>query len=136
MAYPTSSEARCWWAIICTAYREGLVAAEFLSGKLKWQDKALGPSSVAYADGHLYMHAENGDAALVEATPEGYREKDASRPPDQPQRRNRGEKSWTHPVIANGRLTYATSARYGSTISESLKAPGNSNRSRNHFDFL
>ena len=84
--------------------REGLVAAEFLSGKLKWQDKALGPCSVAYADGHLYMHAENGDVALVEATPEGYREKGRFTPPDQPQRRNRGEKSWTHPVIANGRL--------------------------------
>jgi len=83
---------------------EGLVAAEFLSGKLKWQDKALGPGSVAYADGHLYLHGENGEVALVEATPEGYREKGRFTPPDQPKRSNRGEKAWTYPVIANGKL--------------------------------
>jgi outer membrane protein assembly factor BamB len=83
---------------------EGLVAAEFLSGKLKWQDKALGPGSVTYADGHLYLHGENGDVALVEATPEGYREKGRFAPPDQPKHSNRGEKAWTYPVIANGRL--------------------------------
>jgi outer membrane protein assembly factor BamB len=84
--------------------REGLVAAEFLSGKLKWQDKSLGAGSIAYADGRLYLHGENGDVALIEATPEGYREKGRFTPQDQPKRVNRGEKAWTYPVIANGRL--------------------------------
>lgn len=83
---------------------EGLVAAEFLSGKLKWQDKTLGQGSVAYADGHLYLHGENGEVSLVEATPEAYREKGRFTPPDQPKRNNQGEKAWAYPVIANGRL--------------------------------
>ncbi len=83
---------------------EGLVAAEFLSGKLKWQDKALGPGSVAFADGYLYLHGENGDVALVEATPEAYREKGHFTPPDQPKHRSAQEKAWTYPVIANGML--------------------------------
>lgn len=54
---------------------DGLVAAEFLSGKLKWEDKTLGQGSVACADGRLYVHGENGEVALVEATPEAYPEK-------------------------------------------------------------
>jgi outer membrane protein assembly factor BamB len=83
---------------------EGLVAAEFLTGKLKWQEKSIGPGSVAYADGRLYLHGENGDVALIEATPEAYREKGRFTPPDRPKHNNRGEKAWTYPVIANGRL--------------------------------
>ena len=83
---------------------EGLVAAEFLSGKLKWEDKTLGQGSVAYADGHLYLHGENGEVSLVEATPEAYREKGRFTPPDQPKRNNQREKAWAYPVIANGRL--------------------------------
>jgi outer membrane protein assembly factor BamB len=83
---------------------EGLVVAEFLTGKVMWQEKGIGPGSVAYADGHLYLHGENGDVALIEATPESYREKGRFTPPAQPKHRNQGEKSWTYPVIANGRL--------------------------------
>ncbi len=85
----------------------GLVAAEFATGKVKWQAECIGRGSVAYADGMLYLHGENGDLALVEATPEGYREKGRFTPPNQPKRKRLGpmpEKSWTYPVIANGRL--------------------------------
>ena len=85
----------------------GLVAVEFATGKVKWQAESIGSGSVAYADGHLYLHGENGDVALVEATPEGYREKGRFTPPAQPKRNKLGpypEKAWTYPVIANGRL--------------------------------
>ncbi len=85
----------------------GLVAVEFATGKVKWQAECIGRSSVAYADGLLFLHGENGDVALVEATPEGYREKGRFTPPAQPKRKRLGpmpEKSWTYPVIANGRL--------------------------------
>ena len=84
-----------------------LVAVEFTTGKAKWQAESIGSCSVAYADGHLYLHGENGDVALVEATPEGYREKGRFTPPAQPKRNRLGpypEKAWTYPVIANGRL--------------------------------
>ena len=83
---------------------EGLVAAEFLSGNIKWQEKSYGPSSIASVDGLLFLHGENGEVALVEASPTGYREKGRFTPPDPPKRRNAGEKSWAYPVVAGGRL--------------------------------
>jgi outer membrane protein assembly factor BamB len=86
---------------------EGLVAVEFATGKVKWQGEGIGRGSVAYADGQIYIHGENGDVALVEATAEAYREKGRFTPPAQPKRKRLGpypEKAWTYPVIANGRL--------------------------------
>ena len=85
----------------------GLVAAEFKKGKVKWESEGIGRGSVAYADGLLFLHGENGAVALVEATPEEYREKGRFTPPAQPKRNKLGpypEKAWTYPVIANGRL--------------------------------
>jgi outer membrane protein assembly factor BamB len=84
-----------------------LVAAEFTTGKMKWQAESLGWASIAYADGHLYIHGVNGDFALVEATPEGYREKGRFTPPAQPKKKQVGqfpEMAFAYPVIANGRL--------------------------------
>ena len=49
------------------------------------------------------MHGENGDVALVEATPEAYREKGRFTPPDPPKHSSR-EMAWAYPVVANGRL--------------------------------
>jgi len=83
---------------------EGLVAAEFLSGNLKWQEKSYGASSIAAADGLLYLHGENGEVALVEASPASYREKGRFTPPEPPKHCNAGEKSWAYPVVAGGRL--------------------------------
>jgi outer membrane protein assembly factor BamB len=86
---------------------EGLVAVEFATGQIKWQAESIGRGSVAYADGHIYVHGENGDVALAEATPEAYREKGRFTPPAQPKRNKLGpfpEKAWTYPVIAHGRL--------------------------------
>jgi outer membrane protein assembly factor BamB len=81
-----------------------LQCVEFKTGKVKWSDRAVGPGSVCYADGHLYVHGENNDVALVEATPEGYREKGRFTPPDQPDRGR--SKAWAYPVVANGRLYF------------------------------
>ena len=84
-----------------------LVAAEFATGKVKWQADSIGWASVAYADGHLYLHGINGEVALVEATPEGYREKGRFSPPAQPKKKQAGpfpEAAFAYPVIANGRL--------------------------------
>ena len=84
-----------------------LVAGEFTTGKMKWQAESLGWASVAYADGHLYIHGVNGDLALVEATPEGYRERGRFTPPAQPKKKQVGqfpEMAFSYPVIADGRL--------------------------------
>ena len=82
-----------------------LVSAEFKTGQIKWAERSVAPGAVAYADGRLYLHGESGEMALVEATPEAYREHGRFTPPNPPKRRaNAGEKAWAYPVIANGRL--------------------------------
>ncbi len=90
-----------------TPTRGPLVAVEFTTGKVKWKAESFGMSSVAYADGHLYIHDEKGDYVLVEATSEGYREKGRFTPPNPPQKKEAGqlaEKAFAYPVIASGRL--------------------------------
>jgi outer membrane protein assembly factor BamB len=84
-----------------------LVAVEFTTGKVKWKAESIGRVSIAYADGLLYLHGLDGDVALVEATPEGYREKSRFTPPAQPKHKQVGtypEQAFAYPVIANGRL--------------------------------
>ncbi len=83
---------------------KGMVAAEFLTGKIKWQAPAVGPGAVQYADGLLYVHGENGEVALVEASPDAYREKGRFTPSSPPKRVRSREMAWTYPVVANGRL--------------------------------
>jgi outer membrane protein assembly factor BamB len=81
---------------------QGLLSAEFASGNVKWQERSVGAASLCAAEGLLYLHGENGEVALVEASPEAYREKGRFTPPDQPERGP--SKAWTYPVVANGKL--------------------------------
>jgi len=83
---------------------QAYLCVDFASGTVKWEDRALAPAASCYADGRLYLHGENGDVALVEPTPEAYREKGRITPPEQPKRLNAMEKPWAYPVVANGRL--------------------------------
>lgn len=79
-----------------------LMCLEYATGRVVWENRSLGAASLAYADGNLYVHGENGDVALVEATPKAYTEKGRFTPPDAPERRQ--AKAWAYPVVANGRL--------------------------------
>jgi outer membrane protein assembly factor BamB len=83
---------------------QALLCTEFTTGQVKWEDRALGAASICYADGRLYCHGENGEVALVEATPEAYREKGRFTPEDAPKHSNPMEKAWAYPVVANGQL--------------------------------
>jgi len=83
---------------------QAMQCLEFATGKVTWQERALGAAAICYADDRLYLHAENGDVALVECSPEGYREKGRFTPPDQPKGGSRQDKAWAYPVIADGRL--------------------------------
>ena len=75
-----------------------LTAMKFMTGEVAWRDRSVGKGSVTYADRHLYVLGENGTIALVEATPEGYKEKSRFEIP-------RGDyPTWTPPVVADGRL--------------------------------
>jgi outer membrane protein assembly factor BamB len=79
-----------------------LLCLEFKTGNVKWDDRSIAPAALCYADGRLYLHGENGEVALVEATPEAYREKGRFKPTDPPDRG--ASKAWAYPVIANARL--------------------------------
>jgi outer membrane protein assembly factor BamB len=76
--------------------------AEVKTGKVVWRKSERGPGSgsaaVTYADGRLYFRYNNGVMALVEATPEGYKEISTFKIP------NARDHSWAHPVVVGGRM--------------------------------
>lgn len=93
-----------------------LMCVEVPSGEVKWQAKGVGVGSLCYADGRLYVHAETvpGEVALVEATPEAYKEVGRFTPPNGPKNRTVDDKgaskkvsdgkTWAYPVVADGKL--------------------------------
>jgi len=83
---------------------QALQCIEFATGQVKWEERSIAPGSLCYADGLLFIHGENGDVALVEASPDAYHEKGRFTPADQPQKANAMEKAWAYPVAVNGRL--------------------------------
>ncbi len=90
-----------------TEVGQKLVAVEFATGKIVWQQENFGWASVAAADGMLYLHLVSGPVILVEATPAGYREKGRFTPSAAPQHSTNGdfpEMAFAYPVIANGRF--------------------------------
>jgi outer membrane protein assembly factor BamB len=76
--------------------------AEVKTGKVMWKRKGndgngRGSASVTCADGRLYFHYDNGVVALVEASPDGYKETGTFKvETDGP--------AWAHPVVVGGRL--------------------------------
>ena len=76
--------------------------AEVKTGKVLWtrgrQGSGRGSASVTYADGRLYFHYENGAVALVEASPDGYKEAGSFRVP------KTSGPARAHPVVSGGRL--------------------------------
>src|SRR6266498_1159499 len=75
-----------------------LTAMRFDTGEIAWRDRSVGKGSIVYADGNLYCFSENGVVGLVEATPQAYHEKGRF------QIQQDSLPTWTHPVIAGGRL--------------------------------
>lgn len=85
-----------------TGHNKGFpLAVEMASGEVAWgPERNAGRDSAAiiFAEGHLYFRYQNGLMLMVEATPEGYREKGSFMIPDIAQF------SWSHPAISNGQL--------------------------------
>jgi hypothetical protein len=78
----------------------GWTCQDFMTGEAKWQSTKLAKGSVTYADGMLYCLGEDGTMALVEATPDGYKEKGRFKL----QASKNSGRVWVHPVVSNGRL--------------------------------
>jgi outer membrane protein assembly factor BamB len=75
-----------------------LTAMRFDTGEVAWRNRSVGKGSLTYADGYLYAFSENGVVGLVEANPTAYRETGRFKI-------QQGElPTWTHPVVAGGRL--------------------------------
>jgi hypothetical protein len=65
----------------------------------------LRAGSVTFADGRLYCYAEDdGTAALIEASPAGWKESGRLKLPRQSKLRQPQGKVWAPPVVAGGRL--------------------------------
>lgn len=79
----------------------GLKCIDIKSGGVKWSARSVGKGATTYADGNLIVRSEKspGAVAIVEATPEGYREKGRFTPPDPS-----GDRTWSHPVVAGEKL--------------------------------
>lgn len=84
----------------------GWTCLDFKTGEVKWQENAkLKKGAIHYADGKLYLLEENsGTVALIDASPEGYKEHGRFTLSPQTTQRNPKGKVWTHPVVCNGRL--------------------------------
>lgn len=84
----------------------GWTCQDFKSGEMVWNEKrALGKGSVTFAEGKFYCLDEGkGTLALVEASPEGWKEISRFKLTPQTEQRSPRGKIWTHPVIANGKL--------------------------------
>jgi outer membrane protein assembly factor BamB len=85
-----------------TGHNKGFpLSIEMATGKVAWgpeRNAGTDSAAVAYADGRLYFRYQNGLMVLVDATPEGYRERGSFMIPDVERQ------SWPHPVIIGGRL--------------------------------
>ncbi|HSU54241.1 MAG TPA: PQQ-binding-like beta-propeller repeat protein [Candidatus Dormibacteraeota bacterium] len=81
---------------------KGWTCQDFRSGQVYWQDKEkLGKGSLSCAGDRLYLREESkpGTVVLLEPTKAGYKEHGRFAPAYHSE-----EQSWTHPVVANGRL--------------------------------
>jgi outer membrane protein assembly factor BamB len=76
--------------------------ARWKTGEIQWKRSSnyegQGSVSIVYADGRLYMHYANGYVALVEASPQAYKEHGVFKIP------GATSNSWAHPVVAGGKL--------------------------------
>ncbi len=52
-----------------------LRCVEWKTGKVRWTKEGFGCASLLLADGNIFALTEDGDLVLVEATPDGYKEK-------------------------------------------------------------
>jgi outer membrane protein assembly factor BamB len=78
------------------------VCVEFKTGTIRWEQRTKSLTSLA-ADGRLYMHGDDGEAILLEPSPNGYRERGRFYPQNRPP--ERGDfTALTYPVLADGRL--------------------------------
>ena len=73
-----------------------LICMEFRTGKVLWKKRGFGRGSLMAADGHLIAMGEHGQLVLAEANPQRFVEQSSCK--------LLNDKTWTMPVLANGKL--------------------------------
>jgi outer membrane protein assembly factor BamB len=85
-----------------TGHNKGFpIAVDFMTGKVAWgpaENEGRNSAAITYADGRIYFRYQDGRMILVEATAKEYREHGSFVIPDVE------KESWSHPVIADGKL--------------------------------
>ena len=79
-------------------YGGGLMCMNFLTGKVAWTNRSVGKGSLVAVDGKLILLSEGHKVALIDASPEAYKELGRF------EIERQGRPSWAHPVVAGGRL--------------------------------
>ncbi len=79
-----------------------MMCVDYATGNVVWQDRGIGSASICFADGRLYLHGDNNEIAMIEATDSGWKLLGKGTPPNAPARGN--SKAWAHPVISDGKL--------------------------------
>jgi outer membrane protein assembly factor BamB len=84
----------------------GWVCQEWATGEKVWAEKGeLGKGAIGYADGKLYcLEEDSGTVVLIDASPDGWKERGRLTLSPQSEQRSERGKVWTHPVISNGKL--------------------------------
>lgn len=75
-----------------------LVCADFATGEVVWRARSVGKGTLTLADGKLFLLGERHEMGLAEVSPVEYRELGRFEIVD------RGQPSWAHPAVSNGRL--------------------------------
>lgn len=85
---------------------KGWMCQAFESGEIAWMERAkLRAGSLTVADGHLYCYTEdNGTVALIEVSPERWKESGRFQLPRLSKSRKPSGRIWTPPVVSGGRL--------------------------------
>ena len=91
--------------------REGLVAADLRPGTIRWQSAGIGGGSIVAADGHLYIHGENGDVAAGRGGSGRVPERAASVPQISLKHATAMEKAWSIRLSPTAGCTSAIAGR-------------------------
>ncbi len=87
---------------------KGLVCQDWKTGESTWQEndrQFLSKGAVHIADGMIYaLNEQNGAVTLVEASPQGFKQKGRFVLEPQSTKRNPQGRVWTHPVVIGGKL--------------------------------
>ena len=77
---------------------------DFETGSVRWKSAALPTGSVVSAEGRLYVLTADGVAALLDASPDGFKELGRFLLPKRSEHRKPDGKAWAHPAISDGKL--------------------------------